>query len=143
MTGGPPARIDRAALERILQRATELQAAEHDVGENISPDELITLGRDVGIPARYLQTVTEIAAENNSTTIFPIPIEMFRPFLAGMTGAAASAGTPAASPARAVGKGGGVNALPVPDALLPQFRMEIDEKVAEERREEKKREEKR
>jgi hypothetical protein len=55
MTGGPPARIDRAALERILQRATELQAAEHDVGENISPDELITLGRDVGIPARYLQ----------------------------------------------------------------------------------------
>ena len=30
---------------------------------------------------RYLQTVTEIAAENNSTTIFPIPIELFRPFL--------------------------------------------------------------
>ena len=55
MTGGPPARIDRAALERILQRATELQAAEHDVGDNISPDELLTLGRDVGIPARYLQ----------------------------------------------------------------------------------------
>jgi hypothetical protein len=27
MTSGPPARIDRAALERILQRATELQAA--------------------------------------------------------------------------------------------------------------------
>jgi len=24
--------------------------------------------------------VTEIAAENNSTTIFPIPIELFRPF---------------------------------------------------------------
>src|SRR3982750_4784428 len=36
---------------------------------------------------RYLQTVTEIAAENNSTTIFPIPIELFRPFL---TAAAAS-----------------------------------------------------
>ena len=30
---------------------------------------------------RYLQTVTEIAAENNSTTIFPIPIDLFRPFL--------------------------------------------------------------
>ncbi len=55
MTGGPPARIDRAALERILQRATELQAGEHDLGDNISSEELLTLGRDVGIPARYLQ----------------------------------------------------------------------------------------
>jgi hypothetical protein len=27
-----------------------------------------------------LQTVTEIAAENNSTTIFPIPIDMFKIF---------------------------------------------------------------
>lgn len=55
MTGGPPARIDRAALERILQRATELQAGEHELSDNITPDELLTLGRDVGIPARYLQ----------------------------------------------------------------------------------------
>jgi hypothetical protein len=55
MTGGPPARIDRAALERILQRATELQAGEHELGDNITPEELLTLGRDVGIPARYLQ----------------------------------------------------------------------------------------
>jgi regulator of protease activity HflC (stomatin/prohibitin superfamily) len=30
---------------------------------------------------RYLQTVVEIASENNSTTLFPIPIELFRPFL--------------------------------------------------------------
>ncbi|MDT8368958.1 MAG: slipin family protein [Longimicrobiales bacterium] len=29
---------------------------------------------------RFLQTVVEIAAENNSTTLFPIPIDMFRPF---------------------------------------------------------------
>ena len=55
MTSGPPARIDRAALERILKRATELQAAEHDLGDNISSDEVLTLGRDVGIPARFLQ----------------------------------------------------------------------------------------
>jgi len=27
---------------------------------------------------RFLQTVVEIAAENNSTTVFPIPIELFR-----------------------------------------------------------------
>jgi hypothetical protein len=35
----------------------------------------------VAIQLRYLQTVTEIAAENNSTTLFPIPMEMFRPFM--------------------------------------------------------------
>jgi hypothetical protein len=30
---------------------------------------------------RYLQTVTEIASENNSTTIFPLPMELLRPFM--------------------------------------------------------------
>jgi hypothetical protein len=41
-----------------------------------------TLAREPSaIQLRYLQTVTEIAAENNSTTIFPIPIELFKPFL--------------------------------------------------------------
>ncbi|MCU0620078.1 MAG: hypothetical protein MUC69_01090, partial [Gemmatimonadales bacterium] len=39
-----------------------------------------------------------IAAENNSTTIFPVPIELFRPFLdmaAGRQGASASPALPA------------------------------------------------
>jgi hypothetical protein len=31
---------------------------------------------------RYLQTLREIATENNSTTVFPLPIDLFRPFLA-------------------------------------------------------------
>jgi len=30
---------------------------------------------------RYLQTLREIAAENNSTTLFPIPIDLLKPFL--------------------------------------------------------------
>jgi regulator of protease activity HflC (stomatin/prohibitin superfamily) len=30
---------------------------------------------------RFLQTVVEVAAENNSTTLFPIPIELFGPML--------------------------------------------------------------
>ncbi len=29
---------------------------------------------------RYLQTLTEIAAENNSTIIFPLPIELLKSF---------------------------------------------------------------
>lgn len=50
-----PARVDRAALERILQRAAELQASEHDVGEGLTADEVVKLGDDVGIPGRYLR----------------------------------------------------------------------------------------
>ncbi|MGQ9853980.1 MAG: slipin family protein, partial [Candidatus Oleimicrobiaceae bacterium] len=30
---------------------------------------------------RFLQTLTTIAAENNSTTVFPLPIELIKPFL--------------------------------------------------------------
>jgi len=50
-----PARVDRAALERILQRAAELQASEHDVGEGLTPDDVVKLGDEVGIPGRYLR----------------------------------------------------------------------------------------
>lgn len=42
----------------------------------------------VAMQLRFLQTVVEVAAENNSTTLFPIPIELFRPFVE--PGAAAS-----------------------------------------------------
>jgi hypothetical protein len=31
---------------------------------------------------RYLQTLTEIGAEQNSTIIFPMPIDIIKPFLA-------------------------------------------------------------
>ncbi|MGH7559650.1 MAG: hypothetical protein ACRENB_01390 [Gemmatimonadales bacterium] len=67
----PEKRIDRAALERIMQRAAELQAAEADVGEGLAPDEVLALGREVGIPGRYLQQAmleqaTEIVAPAES-----------------------------------------------------------------------------
>jgi hypothetical protein len=55
MAEGSLARIDRAALERIIQRAAELQTAERDMGDSLTSDELIALGREVGIPGRYLQ----------------------------------------------------------------------------------------
>jgi hypothetical protein len=47
--------IRRDALERIIQRAAELQAGERDIGEGLTEDELLALGQDVGIPARYLK----------------------------------------------------------------------------------------
>ena len=55
MGQGVPARIDRAALERIIRRAAELQTAEREIGETLTQDELMSLGREVGIPVRYLQ----------------------------------------------------------------------------------------
>jgi hypothetical protein len=50
-----PARIDRAAIERIIQRATELQTGEREISDGMSPDEVVTLGKEVGIPERYLR----------------------------------------------------------------------------------------
>lgn len=50
-----PAQWDREALDRILKRAAELQAHERDTGESMTPDEVLALGREVGIPGRYLQ----------------------------------------------------------------------------------------
>jgi hypothetical protein len=33
------------------------------------------------IQLRFLQTLTEVATEKNSTTIFPVPIDLLKPFL--------------------------------------------------------------
>jgi membrane protein implicated in regulation of membrane protease activity len=50
-----PPRIDRAALERIIQRAAELQTGEREIGDSLTADEVVQLGRDVGIPDRFLR----------------------------------------------------------------------------------------
>lgn len=55
MTTPEPPRLDSAALERVLHRAAEMQAAETDVGEGLTEREVLELGRQVGIPGRLLQ----------------------------------------------------------------------------------------
>ena len=50
-----PGRLDRAALERVVQRAAELQTGEREIGEDLTPDEVLALGKEVGIPERYLR----------------------------------------------------------------------------------------
>jgi hypothetical protein len=63
------------------------------------------IGREpAAIQLRYLQTVNEIASENNSTTIFPIPIDMFRAFAQTVGGAVQAAAGPPALPAQASGE---------------------------------------
>jgi hypothetical protein len=50
-----PRKITREQLERIIQRAAELQAGEMDTGEGMTEQELLKLGSDVGIPGRFLR----------------------------------------------------------------------------------------
>lgn len=38
-------------------------------------------GHPYALQLRYLQTLREVAAERNSTTLFPVPIDLFEPFL--------------------------------------------------------------
>ena len=47
--------IGRDALERIIRRAAELQAGERDIGEGLKREDLLALGKEVGIPVRYLE----------------------------------------------------------------------------------------
>jgi hypothetical protein len=47
--------ISREQLERIVKRAAELQAGEREIGDGLTERELLALGKDVGIPDRYLR----------------------------------------------------------------------------------------
>ena len=64
-----PRSVDRAALERIIIRAAELQTAERDVGEHLTWDEVRQLGEEVGIPDRFLQQA--LLEEQNRTPVAP------------------------------------------------------------------------
>jgi hypothetical protein len=39
----------------------------------------------MALQLRYLQTLTEVASEKNSTTIFPVPIDLIAPFIESYT----------------------------------------------------------
>lgn len=67
MTDGLPARIDRAALDRIIQRAAELQTGGREIGDVLTPEEVIRLGKEVGIPEGYLRQA--MLEENTRTTL--------------------------------------------------------------------------
>lgn len=101
------AEAERERRAKVINAQGELQAS-----ETLAAAARMLATEPSAIQLRYLQTVAEIATENNSTTIFPIPIDMIRPFLekADRMDAAARAG--------ASGK-----ALPAPDPTLPKFKV--------------------
>lgn len=55
MNGRLPAKLDRAALDRILHRAAELQTGAKDVGDGLTEDEVVALGAEVGLSEAYLK----------------------------------------------------------------------------------------
>src|SRR5256886_9214341 len=70
------AEAERERRAKIINAEGELQAS-----EKLAQAAHIIGSEPAAIQLRYLQTVTEIASENNSTTIFPLPLELFRGFL--------------------------------------------------------------
>ena len=77
------AESERERRAKVINAQGEVQAS-----EMLAQAARTMSGEPAALQLRFLQTVTEIAAENNSTTLFPLPLELFRPFLEG---AAASA----------------------------------------------------
>jgi regulator of protease activity HflC (stomatin/prohibitin superfamily) len=75
-------------MQRAMARQAEAEREKrakiiHAEGELIASEKLsqaaAVIDRQPGaITLRYLQTLTEIAAEKNSTILFPLPIELFR-----------------------------------------------------------------
>ena len=65
------AEAEREKRAKIIHAAGELEAS-----EKLSQAAVVIASEPVTITLRYLQTLTEIAAEKNSTIVFPLPIEM-------------------------------------------------------------------
>src|SRR5437773_9325780 len=67
------AEVERGRRAKVINAEGELQAA-----EKLAQAAHIIGKEPAAIQLRYLQTVNEIASENNSTTIFPLQIDLFR-----------------------------------------------------------------
>ncbi len=70
------AEAERERRAKIIHAEGEYQASEKLVK---AADRIAK--QPAALTLRYLQTLTEVATEKNSTTLFPIPIDLIRPFL--------------------------------------------------------------
>jgi regulator of protease activity HflC (stomatin/prohibitin superfamily) len=81
------AEAEREKRAKIIHAAGELEAS-----EKLAQAAGVIGSQPIAITLRYLQTLTEIAAEKNSTIVFPLPIEMLN-LLRQVTGADAGGST--------------------------------------------------
>ncbi len=70
------AEAERERRAKVINAEGEFQAA-----QKLIEAAALMETQPMSLQLRYLQTLNQIAAENNSTTVFPIPIDLFRPFL--------------------------------------------------------------
>jgi regulator of protease activity HflC (stomatin/prohibitin superfamily) len=69
------AEAERERRAKVINAEGEFQAA-----QRLADASVIIEQHPVALQLRYLQTLAEIATENNSTTLFPVPIDLFAPF---------------------------------------------------------------
>jgi regulator of protease activity HflC (stomatin/prohibitin superfamily) len=70
------AEAERTRRAKIIHAEGELQAS-----EKLAQAGHVMAREPVTLQLRYLQTLTEIATERNSTLIFPLPIDLISMFL--------------------------------------------------------------
>ena len=75
------AEAERERRAKVINAEGEYQAA-----QRLADAAAIIQKHPVALQLRFLQTLREVAAENNSTTLFPIPIDLFEPFLKKVVG---------------------------------------------------------
>ena len=75
------AEAERERRAKVINAEGEYQAA-----QRLADAAGIIEKHPVALQLRFLQTLREVAAENNSTTLFPIPIDLFEPFLKKVVG---------------------------------------------------------
>jgi len=71
----------QAEAERERRAKVIHAEGEKDAAVNLAEAASILSKDPVGIQLRFLQSLIEVAAEKNSTTIFPVPIDLFTPFI--------------------------------------------------------------
>jgi regulator of protease activity HflC (stomatin/prohibitin superfamily) len=71
------AEAERERRAKVINADGEFQAA-----TKLAEAAEIIHDHPMALQLRYLQTMREISAEQNTTTIFPFPLELFKPFLA-------------------------------------------------------------
>ena len=69
------AEAERERRAKVINAEGEYQAA-----ARLAEAAAVISREPAALQLRYLQTLAEIATENNSTTIFPVPSDIFRPF---------------------------------------------------------------
>ncbi len=72
---------EQAEAERERRSIIINAEGKYQAANKLSEAASIIQEHPMALQLRYLQTVQEIPAENNSTALFPIPINLFRPFL--------------------------------------------------------------